>query len=286
MFNVNKVLNGDVMDVLLTLPEKSVDLIVADPFFNEWDKFYDLPLHVLKDDGILIAFSNRPHTGRLQVKLDEKLNFLTEVVWNFADGRWVSNKLPRICHENILIYTKSKKNELNDMRLLEWIDKPKQAKKGGASIGKWKTSDRTYTPQDLSQVESVIYNPRNVGKEMGIVSKPKELIKLLLEMTTKENDIVLDLFSGSGVVSLTAKEMGRQFIGVEIDKQKCEKIVAKLAEPCYICNGTGVWTSYSSADGEEYLHPIVSDCPDCLGTGVDVEEGWYELRHTSKQNMK
>lgn len=225
---INRIYHGDAMDILPNIPEKSVDLIIADPFFNEWDKYYDLPLHMLKDDGVFIAFSNRPHTGRLQVKLDEKLNFLTEIVWNFADGRWISNKLPRICHENILIYTKSKKNTLNDMRLLEWIEKPKQVKKGGASIGKWKTAERTYTPQDFSHVESVIYQPRNVGKEMGIVSKPKELIKLLLEMTTKKGDIILDPFSGSGVISLTAKEMNRNYISIEIDTEKYYKIEERL----------------------------------------------------------
>jgi len=214
----------DCRDGLKLIPDDSIDLIIADPFFNEWNQYYDLPLDCLKEDGVYIAFSNRPHTGRLQVELDKRLHFRTEVMWNFADGRWVSNRLPRICHENILIYSKSKKNPLNDMRLLDWIEKPKQVKKGGASIGKWRTKERFYIPQEYSQVESVIYHPRQMGKKMGAVSKPAPLIELLLKMTTEEGDRVLDLFAGSGVVSECCRRLNRNCIGFEIDSDVYENL--------------------------------------------------------------
>ncbi|MDC4245641.1 DNA-methyltransferase [Clostridium perfringens] len=215
-----KIYNDNCLNIIKTLPRNSINCLILDPFFNEWDQYIDkIDFSCLSENAVVIAFSNRPHTGRIQVNLDKKLNFVTEIVWNFADGRWVSNKLPRICHENILIYTNSKKNPLNDMRLLEWIEKPKQVKKGGASIGKWTCETRTYTPQDLSQVESVIYLPRNVGKKMGIVSKPLELTNLLIKMCTKENDFILDPFMGSGTFGVSCLNNNRRFIGIEIDKQ-------------------------------------------------------------------
>lgn len=230
MININKLYNENCINIAGSLKENSVDLIIADPFFDEWDKYYDFPLHMLKEDGVFVAFSNRPHTGRLQVELDKRMKLVTEIVWNFSDGRWVSNKLPRICHENILIYTKSKKNPLNDMRLLEWIEKPKQVKKGGANIGRWTSgnNDRIYTPQELSQVESVIYQPRNVGKYMGVISKPPELIKLLLKMCSEEGDTVFDPFSGSGIIPKLAIEMERKYIACEIDEEKYKTILLNI----------------------------------------------------------
>ncbi len=220
----NRVYNLDCREGIKLIPSESIDLIIADPFFNEWDKFYDLPLDCLKKDGVYVAFSNRPHTGRLQVELDKRLHFRTEVVWNFADGRWVSNRLPRICHENILIYSKSKRNPLNDMRLLDWIEKPKPVKKGGASIGKWRSKERFYIPQEYAQVESVIYHPRHVGKKMGIVSKPAPLIDLILKMSTQEGGTVLDLFAGSGIVFKCCHRLKRDYIGFEIDRDVYESL--------------------------------------------------------------
>jgi DNA modification methylase len=47
--------------------------------------------------------------------------------------------------------------------------------------------------------------------------KPLELVKRHLAHTTQPNDLVLDCFSGSGTTCVAAKELGRRFIGIEID---------------------------------------------------------------------
>jgi site-specific DNA-methyltransferase (adenine-specific) len=202
--------------------DDSVDLLFLDPYFNEWDQHYDVPTRCLKDDGVIVAFSNRPHTGRLQIELDKQLHFVTEVVWSFSDGRWISNTLPRVCHENILIYSASKKRRLNDMRLLTWIEKPRASKKGGQVIGKWKSPNRFYTPRDKAQVESVIYFPRNTRKTMGVVSKPLELIELLLQMTTGVGDLVFDPFCGSGTTAVACDNLERKYILSDIDIEAVE----------------------------------------------------------------
>src|SRR5699024_12667189 len=45
--------------------------------------------------------------------------------------------------------------------------------------------------------------------------KPESLIKAMIEIATKENDIVLDFFMGSGTTQAVAHKMGRQYIGIE-----------------------------------------------------------------------
>jgi site-specific DNA-methyltransferase (adenine-specific) len=57
------------------------------------------------------------------------------------------------------------------------------------------------------------------SKETGLhpTQKPIVLMKTLIELTTKEGQIVLDPFCGSGTTLLAAKELNRKYIGFELD---------------------------------------------------------------------
>lgn len=58
--------------------------------------------------------------------------------------------------------------------------------------------------------------------------KPLNIIKTLITNSTKENDIVLDCFCGSGTTCVAAKETGRRFIGMEIDPEYHKIAVDRL----------------------------------------------------------
>ena len=49
--------------------------------------------------------------------------------------------------------------------------------------------------------------------------KPLRIIKTLIKNSSNEGDIVLDCFSGSGTTCVAAKELGRKYIGIEIDPE-------------------------------------------------------------------
>lgn len=225
---MSTIIHGDSMEVLPSLSGSRASLILLDPMFNEWEKFYGINLESLAPDGTLILFSTRPYTGRVQVAFEKNYRLLCDIIWNFSDGRWISTKLPRICHETILFFTKCPKNTLKDMRLLEWIEKPKQVKKGGAAIGKWKTKDRVYIPAERAHVESVIYCPRHVGKLLGTIAKPELLIELLIKMTTDKGDLVIDPFAGSLTTAVVCERLGREYICIEKDKATLEKGLQRL----------------------------------------------------------
>ena len=58
--------------------------------------------------------------------------------------------------------------------------------------------------------------------------KPLSLFKYLIKLTTKKGSLVLDPFMGSGTTALACKELERQFIGVEINKQYIDIAVERL----------------------------------------------------------
>ena len=56
------------------------------------------------------------------------------------------------------------------------------------------------------------------GKNLHDTEKPVELMKILIDNSSKENDIVIDPFMGIGSTGVAAKELNRRFVGIEIDK--------------------------------------------------------------------
>jgi DNA modification methylase len=70
--------------------------------------------------------------------------------------------------------------------------------------------------------KTVYYREANVEdkkKYKHPTIKPLPIIKNLIENSSNKGDIVLDCFSGSGTTCVAAKELGRQFIGIEIDPE-------------------------------------------------------------------
>ena len=75
--------------------------------------------------------------------------------------------------------------------------------------------------------------------------KPLELVKRHLLHTTQENDIVLDCFSGSGTTCVACKEIGRQFIGIEID-EKWHKISVDRLNGINTKGQTSIFTDFEN----------------------------------------
>lgn len=65
--------------------------------------------------------------------------------------------------------------------------------------------------------KNIIRIPNPVGKKVHPTEKPVELMKILIENSTNENDIVFDPFMGSGTTGVACNELNRNFVGIDID---------------------------------------------------------------------
>lgn len=81
----------------------------------------------------------------------------------------------------------------------------------GIKINNCGTSDILRVPNIKSKDED--------GNNLHDTEKPSELMKILIENSSKENDIVIDPFMGIGSTGLAAQASNRKFIGIEIDEQ-------------------------------------------------------------------
>ena len=67
----------------------------------------------------------------------------------------------------------------------------------------------------------IIGRPKKVEKELGKhpTQKPEELIERIILSSTEKNDLVLDMFNGSGTTGVVAVRNNRKYIGIELDKE-------------------------------------------------------------------
>jgi len=200
---LNKIINTDCIGYMRTLPNNCVDLILTDPPYGDnvvygWNnktiKNNENPLinctalvemyRVLKRNRSLYIFTNWKHYPFLTEFIIRYTKFKIRhlIVWkkhNFGLG-WAF----RHQYELILVLEKGK---------------PK------------------YNLKDFSDVQTashINHNKLNHPHE-----KPIDLLMKMIEHSSKEGDLVLDPFAGSGSTCKACEELGRQWIGIELDEK-------------------------------------------------------------------
>lgn len=222
--------NADCMDILPLIPDKSVQLILADLPYGitglEWDK--ELSLNKLwkeykRISNVVILFGKQPFTTDLIQSARDWFKY--ELIWekdkptNFA----LANKQPMCYHENILVFY-DKQPTYNKIM----VDREgKGTWRYGFDIShenrKMQNGKKYAGKKEKSNYDKKLKNPKSIlyfdtGKRQHLkhsTQKPLDLIKWLIYTFTNENDMVLDNTMGSGTTCLGAKELNRRFIGVE-----------------------------------------------------------------------
>ena len=215
---------GDCLDIMPLMPDKSVQLILADlPYGTtacKWDSILDLNLlwkqykRIIKDNGAIVLTASQPFTTKLISSNYEMFRY--EWIWektlfsNFA----LVKKQPAKLHENILVFYK--KQPIYNPQMQEgkpYTDKPRKRTMGiiDDAIGIKKAIENK-GERYPSSVQK--YSNGNNGTKHP-TQKPLELMKYLIKTYSNENDMVLDNTMGSGTTCLAAKELNRKFIGIE-----------------------------------------------------------------------
>ena len=144
------------------------------------------------------AFSQDHFVKRMKISEEEKVEIL-----NSLGGR----KTPQLrgCHEDIILAQKPKDGTFVE----NWM-------KWGVGL-----VDFSYKIDDL-MAANVMNVPKPSGKERKesdhLTMKPIKLMEHLVNLFTKENDVVLDCFMGSGTTGVACKNLNRNFIGIELDE--------------------------------------------------------------------
>ena len=227
-----KLYNGDCLEIMKDIPDKSIDMILADlPYGttrNKWDSIIPLePLwehyeRIIKDNGMICLTSSEPFTNQLINSKPSKFKFY-DLVWDKVGttGFLNSKRQPLRRHEQILCFYKKQTtyNPIMEIRGKKRNKKSynKRQGDGDSCYGKFENLEsfnNEYYPTSIIQVS----NASQVGK-VHPTQKPVALLEYLIKTYTNEGEVVMDNVMGSGSTGIACKNLGRKFIGIELDKE-------------------------------------------------------------------
>ena len=224
-----KLLNGDCLELMKDMPDKSIDMILCDlPYGTtkcKWDSiipFEPLWCHyerIIKDNGVIVLFSQMPFTAEL-VSSNLKL-FKYEWIWekDNATGFLNAKKMPLKIHENILVFYKKLPLYNPQMRV---GFKPYKCKQGrhSSNYGDYQEGHMTESNGERYPIDIIKFN-RDKDK-IHPTQKPVALLEYLIKTYTNENETVLDNCMGSGSTGVACINTNRNFIGIELDEKYFE----------------------------------------------------------------
>lgn len=232
---------ADVFDFLTKLDDNIIDLAIVDPPYNmhktTWDTFkteeeyfnftfawLDILVDKIKNTGSLYLFNNAYNSAVILNYLrNKKLIFKNWITWYKKDGFCATHKKYVNSQETILFYTKTNSYTFNYNEIrqpYESTDRLKYAKdKGILKNGKrWFPNEKGKLCNDVWQITSQRHKEKvngKIQKPLHPTIKPNELIERIIKASSNENDLILDLFSGSASASKMAMKLNRNFIGCE-----------------------------------------------------------------------
>jgi site-specific DNA-methyltransferase (adenine-specific) len=246
---------GDCLAVMPTLPDQSVDAIITDlPFAVtalEWDQpiplvpLWDQFRRLLKPTGVIVLNATQPFTTILAAS---NLGWLKEsLVWEKSrvTGFLQSKKRHLKKHEDILVFSpgtvvsgnarQTARNMTFNAQGLVELEKPVRSRNGNTKGGRLSESGghNTLSPlyrpcyikpitedgrsQTYTNYPTSILRFASESRPIHNCQKPLDLMRYLVRTYTNEGDTVLDCCFGSGTTGVAAVMEGRKFVGIEMD---------------------------------------------------------------------
>jgi site-specific DNA-methyltransferase (adenine-specific)/modification methylase len=232
----NKIYQGDCLELMKQIEDKSIDLILCDlPYgvLNKtnksvgwdvvipFDKLWEQYKRIIKEDGAIILTAQGLFSAKLMLSNESMWRY--NLVWkkgNRTTGFLNCNRQPLRNHEDILVFSK-KQTKYNPQMEIE----DKNHKRGfgiptNNVYGKYKIQETILTNEkyplsilDFSKGHKGFFHP---------TEKPVALFEYLIKTYTDEGDLVLDNCIGSGTTAVACVNTKRNFIGIELSEEYCK----------------------------------------------------------------
>ena len=234
-----KLYQGDCLEVMETLPNHSIDLILTDPPYGttacNWDsiipfnRMWEKLTKLRKEKTAIVLFGAEPFSSYLRISNIKEYKY--DWIWekerptNIFTMKYSPGKVHEIIsvfykHNYYPIMEKSKQPNNNN----KYLNKSQSDEMNTVlTIGAVTKISDEYNPKQRYP-RSILYFSRGTrrNKKLHPTQKPVKLMEYLIKTYTKENYSVLDFTMGSGTTGVAAIKLNRSFIGIELDKEYYE----------------------------------------------------------------
>lgn len=225
---VNRIINADCLDVLRELPDKCVDLVLTDPPYlikntnaggnSKFSQSIQNMNNQIKEanltNGVSLDFCKE--IIRIQKKVNAYIWCNKEQILDYLLFFVKENK----CSFDILCWQKDNAMPTFNNKYLTDKEYCLYFRKGGYC-----------QPDNYKNAKTIFNEPINI-KDKNLYDhptiKPLKIFKTLIKNSSKENDLVLDCFSGSGTTAIACHNLNRRFICIEKDREYWQKSVERL----------------------------------------------------------
>jgi site-specific DNA-methyltransferase (adenine-specific) len=195
---------------------------------------------ILKDTGSIYLHCDPTASHYLKILMDEifgRDNFRNEIIWHYR--RWTGKaKKFQSLHDIILFYTKSDKYTFNEQYTT--YTEGSVARKEQGVLHRFKRGEKPLLVSNKSidekgvrenDVWHIPYIAPSSKERTGYpTQKPLTLLHRVIKASSNEGDLVLDPFCGCATTCVAAQQLGRRWIGIDIEKQAVDILVERLSD--------------------------------------------------------
>lgn len=221
-------LHGDCLDLMAAIPDGSIDMVCCDMPYGttncRWDTTLDLQRlweqyrRVTKENAAIVLFAQLPFDKVLGCSNLPWLRY--ELIWEKSrpTGHLNAKKMPMKAHENILVFY-NKLPTYNPQKTSGHVRKTAVKRSDVTPVyGAQQFGELPYDSTDRYP-RSVLQFPSDKQRiALHPTQKPLALVEWLISTYTDPGDTVLDNCMGSGTTGKACKNLGREFIGMELDE--------------------------------------------------------------------
>jgi site-specific DNA-methyltransferase (adenine-specific) len=249
---------GDATTWLRSLESESVDLVFADPPYNikkaDWDDFKSMhhyvewsgewiseAARVLKPYGTLFVCGFSEIIAEIKVAVAPLFASCRWLIWHYKNKANLGKDWGR-SHESIIHFRKGKSFVFNidqiripySSHTLKYPEHPqaetsqysKGSTKAPAGRDNWMPHPQGAKPKDVIDIPTTCNGMEE--KSPHPTQKPEELLRKLILASSNIDDLVVDPFSGSGTTLVVAEQLGRRWMGCDLEAQHNEWAIQRL----------------------------------------------------------
>lgn len=243
MLEINKIYQGDCLEVMKRIKDKSVDMVLCDlpygttkckwdtiiPFEPLWEQYK----RIIKDSGAIVLTASQPFTSTLIVSNIQMFKYC----WYWVKERptnifQIKKRAGKNIEEVVVFYNKQcvynpqKTKHVGELR----SNKVKSGVLGSLIDSKKKKVHEYKDDGTRYPLQNIYFKRDTLKSNLHPTQKPVALFEYLIKTYTNEGDLVLDNCAGSGTTGVACQNLKRNFILIEKEKEYIDIITKRINE--------------------------------------------------------